>query len=82
MCQQVEERGHICPHADGGNHISKLGDRGVGQHPFDVPLGYSDCGGKQGCKRADESDELQRSAGDFAGILVDREHSNEQEDTG
>ena len=31
--QQVEERGHVCPHPDCRHHIAELRDRRVGQQP-------------------------------------------------
>ena len=62
MGQQVEQRGHVGPHPNGGHHITELGDGRIGQDPFDIPLGYRDCGREESGKSPDKGHELQGPA--------------------
>ena len=53
VAHEVEDRRGPRPHAQRREHVTELGDRGVGQDPLDVRLGEGDRGGQYRGEDAD-----------------------------
>ena len=80
MGKQVEKAGDVGASAQGRHHIAQLGNRRVGQDPFDVPLRYGDQRGKERREGADASHKLHAGGCYLAGCVEDRKHPYQQKD--